>query len=157
MKNIIKRGTSLLLVVAMLLSFAAVVGAEPATTESVTGNKLVTVRADPVAIKAGETVSVPVYVDIAEGIGLGMLKFNVYCDSGVSIVDIWMNNELGGVFTHGASLVNSEHKAVSWVSTNPLGWERNNSTGQMVQSTTVTFAWLRVKAATDVGLSLIHI
>ena len=32
MKNIIKRGTSLLLVLAMLLSFAAVVGAEEPTT-----------------------------------------------------------------------------------------------------------------------------
>lgn len=32
MKNIIKRGTSLLLVLAMLLTFAAVVGATDATT-----------------------------------------------------------------------------------------------------------------------------
>ena len=36
MKNVIKRGTSLLLVLAMLLSFAAVVGAEePATPEKI--------------------------------------------------------------------------------------------------------------------------
>lgn len=33
MKNIIKRGTSLLLVLAMLLSFAAVVGATDATND----------------------------------------------------------------------------------------------------------------------------
>ncbi|MEI3089113.1 MAG: hypothetical protein V8T01_03765 [Oscillospiraceae bacterium] len=35
MKNIIKRGTSLLLVLAMLLSFAAVVGAEGADNDNV--------------------------------------------------------------------------------------------------------------------------
>lgn len=156
MKNIIKRGTSLLLVVAMLLSFAAVVGAEPATTESVTGNKLVTVRANPVAIKAGETVSVPVYVDIAEGIGLGMLKFNVYCDSGVSIEKIRTNTSLGGTYATGENSTNSNYKVISWISNNPLGWSQDPETEDTIKNTTVTFAWLRVKAATDVGGYGIH-
>lgn len=156
MKNIIKRGTSLLLVVAMLLSFAAVVGAESATTESITGNKLVTLRANPVAIKAGETVSVPIYVDIAEGIGLGMLKFNVYCDSGVSIEEIRTNTSLGGTYATGENSTNSNYKVISWISNNPLGWSQDPETGDTIKNTTVTFAWLRVKAATDVGGYEIH-
>lgn len=51
MKNIFKRLTSLLLVFAMLLSFAAVVGAE---------GKVARFSVDNVAAKAGETVYVPI-------------------------------------------------------------------------------------------------
>lgn len=48
MKNMIKRGTSLLLVVAMLLSFAAVVGATDG--ETTTTEKILTLKADTVAL-----------------------------------------------------------------------------------------------------------
>lgn len=60
MKNIIKRGTSLLLVLAMLLSFAAVVGAEEPTTT--TSEKILTLTVEDAVVKAGETTYIPAYV-----------------------------------------------------------------------------------------------
>lgn len=53
MKNIIKRGTSLLLVLAMLLSFAAVVGATDATTT--TPEKILTLTVENKLLRAGQT------------------------------------------------------------------------------------------------------
>lgn len=65
MKNIIKRGTSLLLVLAMLLSFAAVVGAEAPTTMS-ESEKILTLTVGDVTLKAGENY-IPVYASVLEG------------------------------------------------------------------------------------------
>lgn len=62
MKNIIKRGTSLLLVLAMLLSFAAVVGAEEPTTT--TSGKILTLTTEDAVVKAGEKTYIPAYVKV---------------------------------------------------------------------------------------------
>ena len=60
MKNIIKRGTSLLLVLAMLLSFAAVVGAEEPTTPE----KILTLTVKDAVVKAGVETYIPAYVEV---------------------------------------------------------------------------------------------
>lgn len=125
MKNILKRGTSLLLVVAMLLSFAVVVGAEPATTESGTGNKLVTLWADTVPLQAGgeNYAFVPIYAKVDKQNGLGMLQFDVYCDPGLTIVNVTNANgtTLPGSFA--ANDYGSEGKwRVIWSGDVPLGW-----------------------------------
>lgn len=65
MKNIIKRGTSLLLVLAMLLSFAAVVGAEEPTTT--TPEKILTLTVENKLLRAGQTEYLAVYEEVAEG------------------------------------------------------------------------------------------
>ena len=62
MKNIIKRGTSLLLVLAMLLSFAAVVGAEEPTTT--TPEKILTLTVEDAVVRAGETTYIPAYIQV---------------------------------------------------------------------------------------------
>ena len=62
MKNIIKRGTSLLLVLAMLLSFAAVVGAEEPTTT--TPEKILTLTVEDAVVKAGVETYIPAYVEV---------------------------------------------------------------------------------------------
>ena len=62
MKNIIKRGTSLLLVLAMLLSFAAVVGAEKPTTT--TPEKILTLTTEDAVVRAGEKTYIPAYVKV---------------------------------------------------------------------------------------------
>ena len=61
MKNIIKRGTSLLLVLAMLLSFAAVVGAEEPTA---TPGKILTLTVEDAVVKAGVETYIPAYVEV---------------------------------------------------------------------------------------------
>lgn len=63
MKNIIKRGTSLLLVLAMLLSFAAVVGATDATTT--TPEKILTLTVENKLLRAGQTEYLAVYEQVA--------------------------------------------------------------------------------------------
>ena len=63
MKNIIKRGTSLLLVLAMLLSFAAVVGAEEPTTT--TPEKILTLTVENKLLRAGQTEYLAVYEQVA--------------------------------------------------------------------------------------------
>lgn len=63
MKNIIKRGTSLLLVLAMLLSFAAVVGAEAPTTTTPESGKILTLTVGNTVLKAGENY-IPVYASV---------------------------------------------------------------------------------------------
>lgn len=65
MKNIIKRGTSLLLVLAMLLSFAAVVGAEEPTTT--TPEKILTLTVENKLLRAGQTEYLAVYEEVAKG------------------------------------------------------------------------------------------
>lgn len=65
MKNIIKRGTSLLLVLAMLLSFAAVVGAEEPTMT--TPEKILTLTVENKLLRAGQTEYLAVYEEVAEG------------------------------------------------------------------------------------------
>ena len=65
MKNIIKRGTSLLLVLAMLLSFAAVVGAEEPTTT--TSEKILTLTVENKLLRAGQTEYLAVYEEVAKG------------------------------------------------------------------------------------------
>lgn len=60
MKNVIKRGTSLLLVLAMLLSFAVVVGAEEP-------EKYLTLTAGSIVLYAGESKCLPVYEAVKEG------------------------------------------------------------------------------------------
>ena len=62
MKNIIKRGTSLLLVLAMLLSFAAVVGAENPATMS---EKILTFTVENKVLHAGEEAYLAVYEEVA--------------------------------------------------------------------------------------------
>ena len=62
MKNIIKRGTSLLLVLAMLLSFAAVVGAEEPTTT--TPEKILTLTVEDAVVRAGVETYIPAYVKV---------------------------------------------------------------------------------------------
>ena len=88
MKNILKRGTSLLLVVAMLLSFAVVVGA----TELASKDARVKIWADTAAVSlnAGENTYVPIYVSVDSRYGIGALQFDVYCDSdsGIELVEI---------------------------------------------------------------------
>ena len=66
MKNIIKRGTSLLLVLAMLLSFAAVVGAEETTAITPESGKILTLTVGNIVLKAGENY-IPVYASVLEG------------------------------------------------------------------------------------------
>ena len=66
MKNIIKRGTSLLLVLAMLLSFAAVVGAEEPTAITPESGKILTLTVGNIVLKAGENY-IPVYASVLEG------------------------------------------------------------------------------------------
>ena len=65
MKNIIKRVTSLMLVLAMLLSFAAVVGAEEPTTT--TPEKILTLTVENKLLRAGQTEYLAVYEEVAEG------------------------------------------------------------------------------------------
>ena len=71
MKNIIKRGTSLLLVLAMLLSFAAVVGAADERLP-VEGEKPVTLSLDSVVLRQGSTdvQYVPVRLTIEPGFAI---------------------------------------------------------------------------------------
>ena len=71
MKNIIKRGTSLLLVLAMLLSFAAVVGAADERLP-VEGEKPVTLSLDSVVLRQGSTEIqyVPVRLTIEPGFAI---------------------------------------------------------------------------------------
>ena len=78
MKNIIKRGTSLLLVLAMLLSFAAVVGAEEPTT---TQEKILTLTVDSIALEAGQEAYIPVYETVAEGYSICSLSISAVCDN----------------------------------------------------------------------------
>lgn len=66
MKNIIKRGTSLLLVLAMLLSFAVVVGAEEPTAITPESGKILTLTVGNTVLKAGENY-IPVYASVLEG------------------------------------------------------------------------------------------
>ncbi len=83
MKNIIKRGTSLLLVFAMLLSFAAVVGATDG--ETTTAEQILTLEVGEVPLKAGEKTYVPVYGRIKDGYQIACLNISVQCDSGITI------------------------------------------------------------------------
>lgn len=77
MKNVIKRGTSLLLVLAMLLSFAAVVGAEePATPE-----KILTLTVENAVLHAGETKCLPVYETVKEGHSVDMVTLSAISDN----------------------------------------------------------------------------
>lgn len=77
MKNVIKRGTSLLLVLAMLLSFAAVVGAEePATPE-----KILTLTVENAVLHAGETKCLPVYETVKEGHRVDMVTLSAISDN----------------------------------------------------------------------------
>lgn len=71
MKNIIKRGTSLLLVLAMLLSFAAVVGAADERLPA-EGEKPVTLSLDSVVLRQGSTdvQYVPVRLTIEPGFAI---------------------------------------------------------------------------------------
>lgn len=71
MKNIIKRGTSLLLVLAMLLSFAAVVGAADERLP-IEGEKPVTLSLDSVVLRQGSTdvQYVPVRLTIEPGFAI---------------------------------------------------------------------------------------
>ena len=71
MKNVIKRGTSLLLVLAMLLSFAAVVGAEEPTTPE----KILTLTVANVALKVGENL-IPVYASVTGNYYVSLLQFS---------------------------------------------------------------------------------
>lgn len=124
MKNIIKRGTSLLLVVAMLLSFAAVVGAEPATTEGGVSGQFVKIWAEPVALKAGERAQVPIYVEVDSSYGLGLVNFNVYSDPGITIANIVKADGVSGDLVSGDYVTASgrTEKIAVWTSNKPLGW-----------------------------------
>lgn len=150
MKNILKRGTSLLLVVAMLLSFAVVVGA---TDTELTKNAHVKIWADTVALKAGETAYVPIYVDIDDKYGIGVLDFTVYADSGVTVDEVVksiratrqfgsMDQEDANVVFTGDSAYNGG-KLVSWTSDKTLVTKEN---GQPAIA-----CWAKVTASQDVS------
>lgn len=69
MKNVIKRGTSLLLVLAILLSFAVVVGAEEP-------EKYLTLTAGSIVLHAGESKCLPVYEAVKEGYGVDSIALS---------------------------------------------------------------------------------
>lgn len=166
MKKILKRGTSLLLVVAMLLSFAVTVGAEPATTESGTANDgLVTLWADVVPVKAGERVYVPLYAKVSPQNGIGMLEFDLYCDSGLTLKNVLNKNKNTGT-TLGGTLeaygYGSEGRwRVVWTDSVPLGWtvDDEEPSNPPIPPTTdnVLIGWAIVEATeTSVGGKQIH-
>ena len=166
MKNIIKRGTSLLLVVAMLLSFAVAVGAEPATTESGTGSKLVTLWADTVPLQTGEAnyAYVPIYAKVSPQNGIAMLEFDLYCDSGLTIlniVDKYGSTSVEGKLESGDSDAGSGYKKVVWTNSVPLGWTTNpikpNDPPTPPTTENVLVCWAIVQATgSDVGGKQIH-
>ena len=133
MKNILKRGTSLLLVVAMLLSFAVVVGA---TDTELTKDAHVKIWADTVALKAGETAYVPIYINIDDKYGIGVLDFTVYADSGITLNQVVTYNigtmQFGTMNQQGANVVFSGSgdynggKLVSWSSDQTLVTKDSN-------------------------------
>ena len=153
MKNIIKRGTSLLLVVAMLLSFAAVVGAEPATEANTAGAHLM-LWADTVPLEAGKTVYVPIYAKIDSAYGVGALQFNVWCDAGVTLTRVTNDNKgtpsaAKGSFEAGAD-GNSGAIRVGWSGSTPLGWAYDDDDNLLPPTTTdILVCWAVVKSAAD--------
>ena len=153
MKNIIKRGTSLLLVVAMLLSFAAVVGAEPATEANTAGAHQM-LWADTVPLEAGKTVYVPIYAKIDSAYGVGALQFNVWCDAGVTLTRVTNDNKgtpsaAKGSFEAGAD-GNSGAIRVGWSGSTPLGWAYDDDDNLLPPTTTdILVCWAVVKSAAD--------
>ena len=146
MKNIIKRGTSLLLVVAMLLSFAAVVGAEePITT---TSEKILTLTVDNVALQAGQEKYIPVKGHIASGYNIAALNFSISCTTGITVKSVVskIGEEYGALKKVDGSLTSN-------VSGNIYGWLP--STEDVVYLTDkyndTVFFWIKVEAASNLS------
>lgn len=146
MKNIIKRGTSLLLVLAMLLSFAAVVGAEGPTTT--TSEKILTLTVGNVVLEAGQEKYIPVKGHIASGYSIGTLNFSISCTNGITVTGVTSKNgdDLGACKKVDGSFSSN-------VSRNIYTWFPN--TEEIVYLTEkyndTVFFWIKVKAASDLA------
>ena len=148
MKNIIKRSTSLLLVVAMLLSFAVVVGAEPAAGTSTTGAHLM-LWADTVPLEAGKVAYVPIYAKIDAAYGVGALQFNVWCDSGISLLSVTNEKDDTSSAAKGSFAAEKDGdggaQRVGWSNTTPLGWTRDAEYNLVAPTTDILVCWAVVK------------
>lgn len=132
MKNILKRGTSLLLVVAMLLSFAVVVGA----TELASKDARVKIWADTTAVSlsAGQNVYVPIYTNITEGYGIGAMQFSVYCDPGITLVDV----------TNTMPYIDAEGEEAERTSAMGKGKDKVFTSSNVDEQSNTTLDWFRV-------------
>lgn len=150
MKNIIKRGTSLLLVVAMLLSFAVVVGAEPAdATNTAVSGTFLKLRAEMVPLEAGKTANVKIFADLDDRYGIGQLNFNIYTDAGISIKQVNVNTKIG--VKTGKNELNGID-LITWMSETPLGWDTDMDTNLTTKAKSVQLATLVLEATSDVPL-----
>ena len=152
MKNILKRGTSLLLVVAMLLSFAVVVGAEDTTSTSP-----MTLRVGDVPLEAGKEALVPVYATIAAGVQITYLDLAVSCDTGVTIKGMEDRIATGGYDASGRPAYNDgelkylggniENHFLEDGKLYKIGWIAQS--GAWLTTTNSPLFWIRVEATTD--------
>ena len=146
MKNIIKRATSLLLVLAMLLSFAAVTGAEQGSE-----NPILTLAVQDVALKAGEAEYVPVYATVNGDYGIRGLQFLVVGDAGVTVNSIETTKQDEDAAMEKGSPEFQKLEDGSW----KVGWMRNqNLVVSNSDGTAKVLCWIVVEATTEGNYSL---
>ena len=146
MKNIIKRATSLLLVLAMLLSFAAVTGAEQGSE-----NPILTLAVQDVALKAGEAEYVPVYATVNGDYGIRALQFLVVGDAGVTVNSIETTKQDEDAAMDKGNPEFQKLEDGSW----KVGWMRNqNLVVSNSDGTAKVLCWIVVEATTEGNYSL---
>ena len=131
MKNIIKRGTSLLLVLAMLLSFAAVVGAEEPTTT--TPEKILTLTVGNTVLKAGENY-IPVYASVLDNFRINNIQITARSSNPAITID--------AIYQAIPSEIDSETGMVYFDETTGALYNKKLADGKFASGTGARFSWM---------------